>query len=170
MAYGDWLLAQLNQSDVCGRGAKVGTHEACAILIYTLDPARRLIGEPRSVNYVGPWTHVVKIYRIVAGPDAGHSKLLTVSADFSESYVGHDRGELWNLLAVQRAAERCVNVKSTAYTQDDNSGKKMPNSCRRTDASDVRFFPMLLLPRSKADLVLSKDAIRRHFRAPLYVS
>lgn len=168
MAYGDWLLAQLDQPDVCGKGAKVGRHEACAILIYTLDPKRRQVGLSRSANYEGPWTHVVKIYRIVAGKDAGSSTLLMVNADDGESYVGRDRGELWNLLAEQRAAERCVNVKSTAYTEDTNSGKKMPHSCQRTRAADVRFYPMLLLPRSKAELVLGKDAIRRHFRAPVY--
>jgi hypothetical protein len=167
-AYGDWLLGQLDQPDVCGKGAKVSRQEACAILIYTLDPNRRRIGEPRSANYDGPWTHVVKIYRITPGTDAESSTLLTVSADYSESYVGRDRGELWNLLAEQRAAERCVNVKSKAYVQDNNSGKKMPHSCRRTDAADVRFYPTLLLPRSKAELVLGKDAIRRHFWAPAY--
>lgn len=170
MAYGDWLLQQLNQPEVCGKGAKVGFQEACAILIYTLDPERRRIGESRSANFEGPWTHVVKIYRIIPGKDSGSSTVLTVSADYSESYVGRDRGELWNLLAEQRAAERCVNVKSKDYIEDNNSGQKKPHSCMRTDAADVRFFPALLLPRSKAELVLGKDAIRRHFRAPLYIN
>lgn len=168
MEYGDWLLAQLDQPDVCGDGAKVGRQEACAILIYTLASDRRRIGAPRAANYDGPWTHVVKIYRLKAGKDAGSSVLLTVAADNSENYVGRDRGELWNLLAEQRAAERCVNVKSRAYVQDNNSGKKLPHSCRQTDAADVHFYPTLLLPRSKAELVLSKDAIRRHFWAPMY--
>lgn len=168
MAYGDWLLAQLNQPEVCGKDAKVGRHEACAILIYTLDPSQRRVGVPRSANYDGPWTHVVRIYRITPGKDAGSSTLLTVNADDGESYVGRDRGELWNLLAEQRAAERCARVKSRSYVQDNNSGKKLPHSCRRTDAANVRFFPALLLPRSKAELVFSKDAVQRHFRAPAY--
>lgn len=168
MAYGDWLLAQLDQPEVCGKGADVHPHEACAILIYTLDPSERRIGEPRSTNYYGPWTHVVRIFRVTAGKDAGSSTLLTVNADDAESYVGGDRGELWNLLAEQRAAERCVNVKSRSYVKDNGSGLKFPHSCQRTDAANVRFYPTLLLPRSEAERVLSKDAIRRHFRAPLY--
>lgn len=168
MKYGDWLLAQLNQPDVCGNGAKVSQQEACAILIYTLDPDRRQIGAPKSANYFGPWTHVVKIYRITPGKDSGSSTLMTVNADNGDSYVGRDRGELWNLLAEQRAAERCAQVKSRAVVGVNKSGAELPHTCRRTDSADVRFFPTLLLPRSKAELVLSKDAIRRHFQAPVY--
>lgn len=168
MKYGDWLLAQLNQSEVCGKGTKVSQQEACAILIYTLDPDRRQVGAPKSTNYFGPWTHVVKIYRITPGKDSGSSTLMTVNADNGDSYVGRDRGELWNLLAEQRAAERCAQVKSRAVVDVNKSGAELPHTCRRTDSADVRFYPTLLLPRSKAELVLSKDAIRRHFQAPVY--
>ena len=167
-AYGDWLIEQLNQPEVCGEGAKVGRHEACAILIYVLDERHRVIGAPRAANYDGPWAHVVRIYRISNPKNPRNATIEVVTASDAEDYFGDVRNPVWNLLAEQRAAEECRRVKSTAYTRDNGSGNALPDSCRRTEGDDPRFMPMLLLPRSKARLVLSEEAIKWHFRAPVY--
>jgi hypothetical protein len=167
-AHGDWLVEQLNQPDVCGEGAKVSRHEACAILIYVLDPGHRMIGAPRAANYDGPWTHVVRIFRISHTTNPRDATIEVVTASDAEDYFGTGRKPVWTLLAEQRTAEECRRVKSKAYTRDNGSGAELPDSCRRTEGEDPRFYPTLLLPLSKARLVLSEEAVDWHFRAPVY--
>lgn len=166
--YGEWLIRQLEQPAVCGADAKVGRFEACAVLIYVLHAKHRQIGAPRAANYNGPWTYVVRIFRVSHPTDGKNATIEVVTATDSEDYYGTSRKPVWNLLAEQRAAEECRKVKSKAYTQDNGSGTALPDSCRRTEGVDPSFIPMLLVPRSKAELVLNDEAIKRFFRAPVY--
>ena len=166
--YGEWLIRQLEQPGVCGADAKVGRFEACAVLIYVLDAKHRQIGAPRAANYNGPWTHVVRIFRVSHPTDEKNATIEVVTASDFEDYYGTSTKPVWSLLAEQRAAEECRKVKSKAYTQDNGSGNALPDSCRRTEGVDPRFIPMLLLPRSKAELVLNDETIKWLFRAPAY--
>jgi hypothetical protein len=159
-AKGDVLLRQVDRPEACGKGAKVHPDEACAILVYVIDP------EFRQAKL--PWTYVVRIYR-TNRPAEGRLRdliLYTLQSNNSEGDFGPvgAKDEAWKLLAEQRVKTRCT-VAADPFVRDSQapSGQlSRPDSCHAM-GQDVRYHPVLLIGRGEARSVLSPASIRNNF-------
>lgn len=158
---GDVLLRQLDRPEACGKRAQVGIAQACAILVYVLDEEYRQAGLP--------WTYVVKIYRTTHPRKARlrDTVLSTVESNNSEARFGPNAvdGEVWQLLAEQRAKTRC-RLGASQFIRDTGSVSanlhRNPDRCNQT-GKDVRYRPMLVIGRGEAERVLNKASIRSNF-------
>lgn len=157
----DILLRQLRRPEACGKGSKVGPAQACAILVYVLDPEYRQEGLP--------WTYIVKIYR-TNHPPAGRLREMVVQviqSNNSEKRYGLNAadGEVWNLLADQRAKVRC-KPGATEFIRESGSPSanrdRNPDKCNDTHM-DARYSPVLLIGRGEAEQVLNAKSIRYNF-------
>jgi hypothetical protein len=157
----DVLLRQLDRPEACGKGSKVGPAQACAILVYVLDP------EYRQEKL--PWTYIVKIYRTNHPPAERlrDTVVQIVQSNNSEKRYGLNAadGEVWNLLADQRAKTRC-KPGTTQFIRDStsvsSSWDRNPDRCNDTN-KDARYRPVLLIGRGEAEKVLNAASIRYNF-------
>lgn len=166
-AAGKWLVDQLNQPGVCAKDEKVGKEESCALLIYNLRKEDRIIGIP--VSDAAPWIYVVKIYRISHPTDGGNVMLYTVDSNDGESQFGTVQHPMWELLAEHRVAKRCIQRKTNFVGMGISSSGMRPDSCTTKLTDDWRYEPTLLLPHSKAKIVLNKSLTDTTFDAPPFV-
>jgi hypothetical protein len=155
----DVLLEQLDRPNVCNKYARVSPIEACAILVYVLDE------EFRQAEL--PWTYIVKIYRITHPPKQRDIVVSVVNHNNSELRFGPTSpdGEVWKLLADQRAKTRC-KLGASEFIRNSGatsaSRERNPDKCDDT-RMDVRYRPALLIGRGEAEKVLNRKSIKSAF-------
>jgi hypothetical protein len=163
------LVRQLNRPGVCDKESNTPKFRACALIVYTIDAQFRQTGLPLTqASYVGPWTFLIKIYRINHPKDERDTTIWTVNSDFSDGWFGPGaKNPVWKLTAVQRQNERCRETRDLRLTANMKISP-LSNTCR-DDLSTPSFTPMLIIPYSTAsEFFESPDAIARHFNAPPY--
>lgn len=155
----DILLDQLDRPQACGKFADVGPAEACAILVYVIDDAFR--------ESDLPWTYIVKIYRTTHPKKKRDTVVSVVNSNNSELLYGPTSadGEVWKLLADQRAKTRC-KLGASEFIRNSravsSAHSRNPDKCADTFV-DVRYRPVLLIGRREAEKVLNRDSIRSAF-------
>lgn len=155
----DVLLEQLDRPKACSKYARVSPIQACAILVYVLDE------EFRQAEL--PWTYIVKIYRTTHPPKQRDTVVSVVNHNNSELRFGPKSpdGEVWKLLADQRAKTRCELGASEFIRNSGASGAnraRNPDKCDNTH-KDARYRPALLIGRGEAEQVLNRESIRSAF-------
>ncbi len=155
----DVLLEQLDRGQACGKFADVRPAEACAILVYVIED------EFRDADL--PWTYVVKIYRTTHPREKRDTVVSVVNSNNSELLYGPNSpdGEVWKLLADQRAKVRCKLgasefIRNSSAVSSGHS--RNPDKCKDT-MMDVRYRPVLLIGRREAEKVLNRESIRSAF-------
>ncbi|RYG32263.1 MAG: hypothetical protein EON93_11560 [Burkholderiales bacterium] len=155
----DILLRQLDRPNACNKYARVSPMQACAILVYVLDE------EFRQSEL--PWTYIVKIYRITHPPKQRDIVVSVVNHNNSELRFGPSSpdGEVWKLLADQRAKTRC-ELGASEFIRNSGasaaSRTRNPDKCDETHM-DVRYRPALVIGRDEAEKVLNRESIRSAF-------
>lgn len=155
----DELLEQLDQPKTCSKYAKVSPVQACAILVYVLDE------EFRQAEL--PWTYIVKIYRTTHPAVQRDTVVSVVNHNNSELRFGPKSpdGEVWKLLADQRAKTRC-ELGASEFVRNSGavsaSHSRNPDRCDDT-GMDARYRPALLIGRGEAAKVLNRESIKSAF-------
>lgn len=146
------FLKRLKADTACGSMTRYSVDQACAVILYSLDP--QFTGELKL-----PQTVTVRIGQIQ--PDANGGTIATViKSNGSEERLTQDR--LYELLIPIRLDERVIQHP------DSGTGKK---SDQRVGlfGRGIRYYPALLVGRGEAARAMTPEATKRHFTMPQQV-
>ena len=141
------LLGELNRADTCGKGAKLQTREACALVFYRLDPRF-------EADRLRPPMIIKAIYRVTQPEDLADTVIrMPDGTGYIKSYTGED------------LFEPLRNIRANICRRD----KRMPDECRATGSNGVLYHPFGILGKRENDRenILPVKSARRHFELNL---
>ncbi len=143
------LVKRLHANAACGSQTKYSIDQACAVLIYSLDP--QFMGELKL-----PPTFTVRIGK-VAGTTPADTYVSLINSNGSEERLGPDR--LYELLIPIRVDERVI------IHADAGTGRKGDQKVGYYERG-IRYYPALMVGRGDAPRVMTKQATKAHFTMP----
>jgi hypothetical protein len=146
------LVKRLHHKDACGSQAKYSVDQACAVIIYSLDP--QFTGQLQL-----PPTFTVRIGK-VAGATLADTYVSLINSNGSEERLGPDR--LYELLIPIRIDERVM------LNKDAGTGRKADQKVGYFERN-IRYYPALMVGRGDAPRVMTKKATKAHFTMPVQV-
>lgn len=146
------LVKRLHAAKACGSQNKYSVDQACAVLIYSLDP--QFMGQLQL-----PPTFTVRIGK-VAGNTPADTYVSLINSNGSEERLGPDR--LYELLIPIRVDERVI------IHADAGTGRKADQKVGYYERG-VRYYPALMVGRGDAPRVMTKQATKAHFTMPVQV-
>ncbi|RYG31089.1 MAG: hypothetical protein EON93_13590 [Burkholderiales bacterium] len=146
------LVKRLHASDACGSQTKYSIDQACAVIIYSLDP--QFTGQLKL-----PPTFTVRIGK-VAGSTPADTYVSLINSNGSEERLGPDR--LYELLIPIRIDERVM------LHADAGTGRKADQKVGYYEQR-IRYYPALMVGRGDATRVMTKQATKAHFTMPVQV-
>ena len=146
------LVKRLHAAKACGEQTKYSIDQACAVLIYSLDP--QFMGQLKL-----PPTFTVRIGK-VAGNTPADTYVSLINSNGSEERLGPDR--LYELLIPIRVDERVI------LHADAGTGRKADQKVGYYERG-IRYYPALMVGRGDAPRVMTKQATKAHFTMPVQV-
>lgn len=147
------FLARLKADTACGSQDKYTVDDACAVIIYTLDP--QFVGKQQL-----PPTMTVRIGKVTGGATAAETVVTVIKNNGVEERFGPDR--LYELLIPIRVDERVVSGR------DAGLGRK-PDQKLGLFEQGIRYYPALMIGRGEASKAMTKEAAKVHFTMPRQV-
>lgn len=136
---------------------KRSSPDGCAALIYTIDPT---FDDAFMKKHNLPPTMTIKVGRIAVGDTLAQMAMTVVNSNGSSGKL--TLPEINNLLAPIRIANRVVEYEvSGGQTRFDQAVNLYEQG--------VRYYPALFVSRKDAPKVMTRDAIRKHFRIPVHI-
>jgi hypothetical protein len=150
------LLQRLRRSDACGKEAKHGSGEACAVLIYVIDDYFS------ATEYGLPPTWTARIGKISQSDNIAETTVTILRSNSSEERLGPER--VYELLLPIR-----LNHKVIDYEESYRMRRERADRSVNLREKQIRYYPALLVGRGKAGDIMNKEAIRDHFDTPIQV-
>lgn len=147
------FLARLKADTACGSQDKYSVDDACAVIIYSLDP--QFVGKQQL-----PPTMTVRIGKVTGGATAAETVITVIKNNGVEERFGPDR--LYELLIPIRIDERVVR------NSDAGLGRK-PDQKVGLFAQGIRYYPALMVGRGEASKAMTPQAAKVHFTMPRQV-
>lgn len=146
------FLKRLKATTACGAMKSYSVDQACAVIIYSLDP--QFMGDLKL-----PPTVTVRIGKI-AGETLTDTYVSLIKSNGSEERLGPDR--LYELLIPIRLDERVI------INPDAGTGRKADQKVGLYERG-IRYYPALMVGRGEASRVMTKAAVKAHFTMPQQV-
>ena len=146
------FLKRLKSDTACGSQTSYSVDDACAVIIYSLDP--QFIGELKL-----PPTVTVRIGQI-AGNNLSDTYVTLIKSNGVEERLGPDR--LYELLIPIRLDERVIQHK------DAGLGRR-PEQKVGLYGQGIRYYPALMVGRGEASRVMTREATKKHFTMPVQI-
>jgi hypothetical protein len=146
------FLKRLKADTACGSQSKYAVDDACAVIIYSLDP--KFVGE---LNL--PPTVTVRIGKVAGATDADTVAFVIKSNGVEERFAP-DR--LYELLIPIRLDERVI------LHSEAGLGRK-PDQKVGLYEQGIRYYPALLVGRGEASKAMTRQATKQHFSMPRHV-
>ncbi len=147
------FLARLKADTACGSQHKYTVDDACAVIIYSIDPKFR--GE---LNL--PSTVTVRIGKVTGGATPAETVITVIKNNGVEERYGPNR--LYELLIPIRVDERVIRYSEAGL------GRKPDQKVGLLDQG-IRYYPALMVGRGEASKAMTKEATKVHFTMPRHV-
>lgn len=147
------FIERLRSEKACGSQTKYSVDQACAVIIYSLDP------EFTGARDLPPIV-TVRIGKISALGGGGVPAVTVVKHNGVAEQFAPDR--VYELMLPIRVDARVrVHAKAGTGTRFDEKASLLQHG--------IRYYPALLVGRGEAASVMTPDSIKRHFTMPMQI-